>query len=142
MEIIISIIGTITTIITIILTNYLSKRNELKFAERKLKENYYLKYINTISNNANYNDTKSVLEENKAFNDLILISSENVLKKLYAFQTLRIEHLKNNSIENYQEEYDRLFTELIKAIRYDLYNKKESLPNIYILGGVLKQEKK
>lgn len=142
MEIIVSIIGTITTIITIILTNYLSKRNELKFAERKLKENYYLNYINSISNNANYNDTKSVLEENKAFNDLILISSENVLKKLYAFQTLRIEHLKNNSIENYQEEYDRLFTELIKAIRHDLYNKKEDIPNIYILGGVLKQNKK
>lgn len=142
MEIIISIIGTITTIITIILTNYLSKKNELKFAERKLKENYYLKYINSISNNANYNDTKSVLEENKAFNDLILISSENVLKKLYAFQTLRIEQLKNNSIENYRNEYDKLFTELIKAIRIDLYNKKEDIPNIYILGGVLKKKDK
>ncbi len=138
MEIIVSIIGTITTIITIILTNYLSKKNELKFAERKLKEKYYLKYINSISNNANYNNTKSVLEENKAFNDLILISSEDVLKKLYAFQTLRIEQLKNNSIENYCNEYDKLFTELIKSIRIDLYNKKEEIPNIYILSGVLK----
>lgn len=142
MEIIVSIIGTITTIITIILTNYLSKKNELKFADRKLKENYYLEYINSISNNANYNDTKSVLEENKAFNNLILISSQNVLEKLYAFQSLRIEHLKNNSIKNYTEEYDRLFTELIKAIRNDLYNKKENISNIYILSGVIKQNEK
>lgn len=66
----------------------------MKFSERKLKENYYLQYINAISNNANYNDVKSVLEENKAFNNLILISSETVLKKLYEFQTLRIDHFK------------------------------------------------
>lgn len=141
MQVIVSIIGTITTIITIILTNYLSKKKELKFSERKLKENYYLQYINAISNNANYNDVKSVLEENKAFNNLILISSETVLKKLYEFQTLRIDHFKKNSISNYNEEYDRLFTELIREIRNDLYNKKENIPNIYILGGVLTEDK-
>ncbi len=141
MQIIISILGTITTIITIILTNYLSRKNELKFSEKRLKEQYYLKYINSISNNVNYNDTKSVLEENKAFNNLILISSKNVLEKLYDFQSLRIEHLKNHSVLNYNEKYDKLFTELIKAIRNDLYNKTENIPTIYLLGGVIGKPK-
>lgn len=45
MEIIIAIIGTATTIVTAILTNYFTKRNQLKFNERQLKEKYYFEYI-------------------------------------------------------------------------------------------------
>ena len=138
MELTITIIGTITAIITVVLTNYFVKRNKLKFSERKLKENYYLEYIKCISNNANYNDEQSVLEENKAFNTLVLIASEDVLYRLYEFQNLRIDKIKNNKVNNYIEKYDRLFTELIKSIRKDLYGKKaKNIPNIYILSGII-----
>ena len=96
MEIIIAIIGTVTTIVTAILTNYFTKKNQLKFNERQLKERYYLEYIEAISRNINnitQNDDETI-NENHAFNRLVLIGSEDMINKLYKFQDLRIRHLK------------------------------------------------
>ena len=87
MEIIIAIIGTVTTIVTAILTNYFTKKNQLKFNERQLKERYYLEYIEAISRNIN-NITQSddeTINENHAFNRLVLIGSEDMINKLYKF---------------------------------------------------------
>lgn len=140
MEIIIAIIGTATTVITVCLTNYFSKKNELKYAERKLKEKYYFEYIEGISDNANYGDEQAVLNENKAFNKLILTASVDVLTKLYEFQDIRIKQIKYNNVENYTEKYEKLFQELIIEMRKDLYGKKEkNFPNLYILGGCIKK---
>ena len=140
MEIIIAIIGTVTTVITVCLTNYFSKKNELKYAERKLKEKYYFEYIDCVSDNVNYNNKESTLKENKAFNQLILIANVNVLKKLYQFQNNRISHIKYNNVDNYEEKFEQLFQELIIEMRKDLYGKKEKdFPKMYILGGYIKR---
>lgn len=141
MEIIIAIIGTATTIVTAILTNYFTKKNQLKFNERQLKEKYYLEYIEAISRNIN-NITKNddeTINENHAFNRLILIGSEDMINKLYKFQDLRIRHLKYNDVSEYNEKYNIALNDLIKAMRKDLYGKEDKqMHNIYFLGGVLK----
>jgi len=141
MEIVIAIIGTATTIVTAILTNYFTKKNQLKFNERQLKEKYYLEYIEAISRNINnitQNDTETI-NENHAFNRLILIGSEDMINKLYKFQDLRIRHLKYNDVSEYNEKYDIALNDLIKAMRKDLYCKEDKkMHQIYFLGGVLK----
>ena len=140
MEIIIAIIGTATAVITLCLTNFFSKRNELKYSERKLKEKYYFEYINKLSDNVNCNDRESTLKENKAFNKLVLIANIDVLNKLYQLQNIRIEEIKNGNVKNYNEKYEKLFKELIIEIRKDLYGKREkNFPNIYLLGGFIKK---
>lgn len=141
MEIIIAIIGTVTAIITVCLTNFFSKRNEVKFLERKLKEKYYFEYINCLSVNANYNDKESTFKENEAFNKLVLIANINVLNKLYKLQDIRIKEIKNGNVNDYNKKFEKLFQELIIEIRKDLYGKKEkNFPNIYLLGGFIKND--
>lgn len=139
MKIIIAIIGTITTVITVCLTNYFSKRNELKFSERKMKEKYYFEYIDCVSDNANYSNEEATLKENKAFNELILIANTDVLIKLYELQDMRIKQIKYNDVQNYQKKFEQLFQKLIIEMRKDLYGKKEkNFPKVYLLGGYLK----
>ena len=128
MEIIIAIIGTATTIITAILTNYFTKKNQLKFEEKQLKEKYYLEYIEAISRNINNmtdNDDETI-NENHAFNRLILIGSEDMINKLYKFQDLRIRHLKYNDVSEYDKKYTSALNDLIKAMRKDLFGKEDS----------------
>lgn len=141
MEIIIAIIGTATTIVTAILTNYFTKKKQLKFNERQLKGKYYLEYIEAISRNINnitQNDDETI-NENHAFNRLILIGSEDMINKLYKFQDFRIRHLKYNDVSEYNEKYNIALNDLIKAMRKDLYGKEDKqMHNIYFLGGVLK----
>lgn len=141
MEVMIAIIGTVTTIVTAILTNYFTKKNQLKFEERQLKEKYYLEYIEAISRNLNNmkeNDIETI-NENHAFNRLILVGSEDMLNRLYEFHDLRINHLKNNSVSNFREKSTIALNELIRAMRKDLYGKKDkNLHDIYFLKGVLK----
>lgn len=142
MEIIIAIIGTITAVVTVCLTNYLSKRNELKFSERKIKEKYYFEYIDCISDNANYSNKEATLKENKAFNELILIANTDVLIKLYHLQDMRIEQIKYNNVKDYTKKFEQLFQELIIEMRKDLYGKNEkNFPKIYLLGGYIKSNK-
>lgn len=142
MEIIIAIIGTATTIITAILTNYFTKKNQLKFEEKQLKEKYYLEYIEAISRNINNmtdNDDETI-NENHAFNRLILIGSEDMINKLYKFQDLRIRHLKYNDVSEYDKKYTSALNDLIKAMRKDLFGKDDKhIHDIYFLGGVLKE---
>ena len=142
MEIIIAIIGTATTIITAILTNYFTKKNQLRFEEKQLKEKYYLEYIEAISKNINNmaDNDEETINENHAFNRLILIGSEDMINKLYKFQDLRIRHLKYNDVSEYDKKYTNALNDLIKAMRKDLFEKEDKhIHDIYFLGGVLKE---
>ena len=44
-------VGALVAILTVVITNHLTKRSQLKFEERKLKEEYYTNYVKAISNN-------------------------------------------------------------------------------------------
>ncbi len=53
---------------------------------------------------------------------------------------MRIQQIKYGNIENYNEKFEQLLTELVIEMRTDLYGKRErEFPNIYLLGGYLKK---
>lgn len=145
MEVIIAIIGTVTTIVTAILTNYFTKKNQLKFDERQLKEKYYLEYIEAISKNMNSTEESDdeIINENHAFNRLILIGSEDMVNKLYQCQDLKIQQLKYNNVPDFNKKYTMALNDLIKAMRKDLYGKEDKkMHDVYFLKGVLKYKEK
>lgn len=135
MELFISVLGIISAIITVALTNYYSKKNQLKFEERKLKEAHYINYINAISNNvisSNTEDSRNKFADCQ--NKLLLVGSADVVNKLMIFH----DYIKPPRLENFSVEvHDQLLTDLIKAMRHDLFlsskvNKK--YPNIHLTG--------
>ncbi len=62
-EIIVAIVGAVVTLLTAIVTNYLTKRSQLKFEERKLKEEYYTNYVKAISRNVLMQDEHAELDD-------------------------------------------------------------------------------
>ena len=140
--IIVALLATFTAIITAIITDFLNKRSKLKFEERKLKEQYYLEFIHALSENMNNTESsEATIKYNHAFNNLTIIASPKVLLALYDLANLMINHLKNNSVTDYEIHYPKKFTNLIKEMRSDLYGSKsinKELTEIYLISGVLK----
>ena len=130
-EIIVAIVSAFVTILTVIITNYLTKSNQLKFEERKLKEEYYTNYVKAISNNVLMKDEHAELDD--AQNRLILIGSTEVVKNLMLFH----DKIKPSAPPLSGTEHDRHLTELIKAMRTDLYGSKkinDGYPIIHLSG--------
>lgn len=72
---------------------------------------------------------------------MTIIASPKVLLALYDLANLMINHLKNNSVTDYEIQYTKKFTNLIKEMRSDLYGSKsinKELTEIYLISGVLK----
>lgn len=142
--IIVALLATVTAIITAIITDFLNKRSQLKLEERKLKEQYYLEFVHALSENMNHSESEeATIRYNHAFNNLAIIASPEVLLSLYKFAELMINHLKNNNVIDYDIQYTKAFTELIMAMRADLYGGKskkinEGLSEIFLISGVLK----
>jgi hypothetical protein len=138
-----ALIATFTAIVISIISNHLNKRSTLRFEERKLKQQYYIEYIQALSENMNNLDSdEATIRSNHAFNNLIVVASSKVIVALYEYNDLQIKHLKYNSVENYPEKFIRALTKIVQAMRSDLYgNRKrinDNLPDIYFLSGVLK----
>lgn len=130
-EVTIAVVGAFVSIITAIITNYLSKRNQLKFEERKLKEEYYTNYVKAISRNVLMQDEHAELDD--AQNRLILIGSPKVVRLLMDFH----DKIKLSAPPITGEEHDHMLTELIKAMREDLYGSKKinnGYPTIHLSG--------
>lgn len=142
--IIVALLATFTAIVTAIITDFLNKRSKLKFEERKLKEQYYLEFIHALSENMNnLESTEATIRYNHAFNNLVIIASPKVLLALYEFADLMINHLKDNSVVNYEAKYTKMFTTLVKEMRVDLYGNRsdkinKGLTEIYLISGILK----
>ncbi len=130
-EIIVAIVGAVVTLLTAIITNYLTKRSQLKFEERKLKEEYYTNYVKAISRNVLMQDEHAELDD--AQNRLILIGSAEVVSILMHFH----DKIKPSAPPLSGEEHDAILTELIKAMRSDLYGRKQinkGYPTIHLSG--------
>lgn len=134
MELWIALIGTCTAVITIALTNYYAKRNQLKFEERKLKEQYYTTFIEAVSNSvvSNHSEqTRDALAD--AQNKLLLVGSPEVVKDLMVFH----DYVKPPATNFTVEKHDELLTALLKSMRKDLFSNKDSnknYPTIHLTG--------
>lgn len=134
MEVIIAIIGTATTVITVTLTNFFAKRNQLRLEERKLKEEYYVAFIKAVSDSV-VSEHSEISRDNLADcqNKLLLVSSSDVVKALMNFNNYIKPPCENFSAEH----HDSLLTDLIKAIRKDLFSYKsinKNYPTIHLTG--------
>lgn len=130
-EIIVAIVSALVAILSIVVTNYLTKRSQLKFEERKLKEEYYTNYVKAISQNVLMQDDHAGLDD--AQNRLILVASPKVVTILMQFH----DKIKPSAPPISGEEHDKILTELIKAMRSDLYGRKginKGYPTIHLSG--------
>ena len=114
-EIVIAIVGAFVTLITAILTNYSAKKNQLRFEERKLKEEYYTNYVKAISANVLLKDSNGELDD--AQNRLVLVGSPEVVCALMRFH----DRIRPSAPPLSGNEHDELLTALIKAMRADLF---------------------
>lgn len=134
MEIIIAIIGTASAVITVTLTNFFVKKNQLKLNERKLKEEYYISFIKSLSNvvvTGNSIESISFLAENQ--NQLLLLANTDVINKIMNFQN----YITNSGGHISQKHHDILLKELIMAMRMDLFQNKKinkNFPDIHLSG--------
>jgi len=138
-----AMIATFTAIIISIVTNYFGKKNTLIFEERKLKQQYYIEYIQALSENMNNLDSaEATIRSNHAFNNLLVVASPKVIAALYEYNDLQINHLKYNNIQNHTLKFTLALTKIIQTMRQDLYGNKnhvnDGIPDIYFLSGVLK----
>ena len=117
-ELIVAIAGAFVTVVTAILTNFFTKKNQLRFEERKLKEEYYTNYIKAISANVLMKGEGGELDD--AQNRLLLVGSTDVVTSLMAF----FDKIRPSSPPLSREEHDALLTDLVKAMRADLYGTK------------------
>lgn len=130
-ELVIAIVGALVTVITAILTNFFTKRNQLRFEERKLKETYYTNYVKAISDNVLLKGEDGELDD--AQNRMLLVGSSDVVKALMIFHN----RIKPSAAPLLPDEHDILLTELIKAMRADLYGTKavnSGYPLIHLSG--------
>jgi hypothetical protein len=118
MELIIAIVGLVVSVITVSLTNYYIKENQLGFEKRKLKEVYYTDFIEAVSlcvvsNNSEEARDKFADSQNK----LLLIGSSIVVEKSMIFQ----DYIESKNNDFSPEKHDELLRELLKAMREDLF---------------------
>ena len=130
-ELIVAIIGAVVAIMTALITNFLSQRSQLKFEERKLKEEYYENYIKAASDNVLMKGSNTAFDD--AQNRLILVASPKVVQLLMNFH----DKVKPSAPPLSGAEHDKLLTELIKAMRYDLFGTDKvniGYPTIHLSG--------
>lgn len=120
-SILISIIGALSAVTVSIIGAWLANRNSIVLQTRKLKENHYIFFIESLHNLASENSNKE-FNKNYAFarDKLLLIASENVVGKLIQYE--------NNAFGNYSDLHDNYLNELLKAIRIDLKLRDKKFP--------------
>ena len=134
----VAFVGALVAVLTAVITNYLTKRSQLKFEERKLKEEYYTNYVKAISNNVLMKDEDGELDD--AQNRLILVGSAEVVRILMQFHGAA----KKSAQPISGEEHNKILTNLIKAMRADLYGSKKSIddyPTVHLSGSRPKGKK-
>jgi len=124
--ILISIIGAVTAIAVSLVGAWLANRNSIVLQTRKLKEDHYVSYVEALHNLAAENENMKFMEKFVMARDkLLLIASEDVIKKMLAYE----EEAVGKNIP--KEVHDKYLTEMIKAIRKDLKIIDKDFPNIY-----------
>lgn len=136
-QIVITSLGIITAIITASLSYYFSKKNQLEADERRLKEKYYLEYIQSVSDMVVITDKeKARARLAEAQNQLLLIGSADVVENVLKFHDY-VKPSNKEQRENSEDKHDMLLTEIMKAMRRDLYKNKrinKSYPLIHLSG--------
>lgn len=136
LQVFIPIIGVIAAIISATLSYYFTKKNQMNIEERKLKEEYYTGFIKAVSGVVVRSDLNAKNDLADKQNRLLLIGSSEVVTKLLIFHDyIKPESQEKNGFDSLV--HDKLLTELLKAMRKDLYKYKrvnKNYPVIHLTG--------
>lgn len=134
-ELLVPIIGIIIAVISASLTYFFAKKQQIAADESRLKEKYYLTYIEAISNIVVSNNAEKARDQlADAQNQLLLVGSAEVVAKLMVFH----DYIKPTNSQNFvAERHDELLTDLLKSMRNDLYKSKSvniGYPLVHLTG--------
>ena len=125
MEIIISVLGAISAVIVAVIGAILSNKNSNMLQLRKLKEEHYISYIESLHNLAANNSSRDAISKYTYHRDkLLIVGSEEVVKSILQYE--------NEAVGKETDFHDEFLTNIVKAIRQDLKNKNKNFPQIYL----------
>lgn len=134
-QLIIPVIGIVVATVSAALTYFFSKKMQIHSNESRLKEKFYLDYIDAVSNIVISNNPDKARDQlADAQNQLLLVGSGEVVNNLMIFH----DYVKPSNKDNFDSiRHDELLTELIKSMRSDLYRSKNvnsNYPLIHLTG--------
>ncbi len=134
-QLIVPVIGIVVAAVSAALTYYFSKKKQILSDESRLKEKFYLNYIEAVSNIVLSNNSDKARDQlADAQNQLLLVGSGEVVNNLMIFH----DYVKPSNKDNFDSiRHDELLTELIKSMRSDLYRNKnvnDNYPLIHLTG--------
>lgn len=122
---IISVLGAMSAIIVAVIGAILSNRNSNMLQLRKLKEEHYISYIESLHNLAANNSSKDAISKYTYHRDkLLIVGSEEVVKSILRYE--------NEAVGKEDDLHDEFLTNIVKAIRQDLKIKDKNFPQIYL----------
>lgn len=125
MEIIISALGAISAVIVAVIGAILSNKNSNILQLRKLKEEHYISYIESLHNFAANNSSRDAISKYTYHRDkLLIVGSEEVVKSILQYE--------NEAVGKEPDFHDEFLTNIVKAIRQDLKIKDKNFPQIYL----------
>ena len=125
MEIIISVLGAISAVIVAVIGAILSNKNSNMLQLRKLKEEHYISYIESLHNLAANNSSRDAISKYTYHRDkLLIVGSEEVVKSILQYE--------NDAVGKETDFHDEFLTNIVKAIRQDLKIKDKNFPQIYL----------
>lgn len=123
MEIIISVLGAISAVIVAVIGAILSNKNSNMLQLRKLKEEHYISYIESLHNLAANNSSRDAILKYTYHRDkLLIVGSEEVVKSILQYE--------NEAVGKETDFHDEFLTNIVKAIRQDLEIKDKNFPQI------------
>ncbi len=125
MEIIISVLGAISAVIVAVIGAILSNKNSNMLQLRKLKEEHYISYIESLHNLAANNSSRDAISKYTYYRDkLLIVGSEEVVRSILKYE--------NEAVGKETNLHDEFLTDIVKAIRRDLKIKDKNYPQIYL----------
>lgn len=134
-DLLVPVIGIIVAATSAGLTYLFAQKQQIASDESRLKEKYYLNYIEAVSNIVLSNNAEQARNQlADAQNQLLLVGSADVVAKLMIFH----DYIKPSNSQNKNfDKHDELLTSLLKSMRIDLYKNKNvnmGYPIIHLTG--------
>ena len=134
---IIATIGIAGSIIAASLSYLFTKKHKLEVEERRLKEEFYIKYMEALNDAANgKGKSNSSYLYAKAYNNLLLVASDDVVKLLVEYYGWTTNgNGIDKSTDQWGKKHDEILTKLLNEMRRDLFKSKSSIVNIRLMGS-------
>lgn len=122
-EMLIAISGAVISIVIAIISAILARHNDIALQTRRLKEEHYISFIESLHSLMSLNDSqKNIAEYTKYRDKLFIVASEEVVSTILDYE--------NIAVGKTNEMHDEYLTKIIKAIRKDLHIHDKNFPVI------------